>query len=32
VTLRDGLRRTLAWYRDFLGAGAAPPVELELSA
>jgi CDP-glucose 4,6-dehydratase len=32
VRLRDGLRRTLAWYRDFLAAGATPPVELERSA
>lgn len=32
VRLRDGLRRTLAWYRNFLAAGEAPPVELELSA
>lgn len=32
VRLRDGLRRTLAWYRDLLAAGEAPPVELELRA
>ncbi len=32
VRLGDGLRRTLAWYRDFLRAGEAPRLELERSA